>query len=38
MKKDKSINELIIDEAVSKFKNGEIKNSVDVENFIDSLL
>lgn len=38
MKKDKSINELIIDEAVSKFKNGEIKNSMDVENFIDSLL
>ena len=31
MKKDKSINELIIDEAVSKFKNGEIKNSIDVE-------
>ena len=38
MGKDKTLNELIIDEAVSKFKNGEIKNSLDVENFIDSLL
>ena len=38
MSKDKTLNELIIDEAVNKFKNGEIKNSLDVENFIDSLL
>ena len=38
MTKDKTLNELIIDEAVNKFKNGEIKNSLDVENFIDSLL
>ena len=39
MSKDNNkINELIIDEAVKKFKNGEIKNSMDVENFIDSLL
>ena len=38
MGKDKTLNELIIDEAVNKFKNGEIKNSLDVENFIDSLL
>ena len=38
MTKEKTLNELIIDEAVNKFKNGEIKNSLDVENFIDSLL
>ena len=38
MSKEKTLNELIIDEAVNKFKNGEIKNSLDVENFIDSLL
>lgn len=38
MAKEKGINELIIDEAVKKFKAGEIKNSLDVENFIDSLL
>lgn len=38
MAKDKTLNELIIDEAVQKFKDGEIKNSLDVENFIDSLL
>lgn len=38
MDKDKTLNELIIDDAVNKFKNGEIKNSLDVENFIDSLL
>ena len=37
-KKEKSINELIIDEAVKEFKNGNIKNSLDVENFIDKLL
>ena len=38
MKDNKSLNELIIDEAVKEFKNGNIKNSLDVENFIDSLL
>lgn len=38
MSKEKTLNELIIDEAVDKFKKGEIKNSLDVENFIDSLL
>ena len=34
----KTINDLIIDEAVKKYKNGEIKNSMDVGNFLDSLL
>ena len=38
MKKEKTLNNLIIEEAVNKFKSGEIKNSLDVENFIDSLL
>ena len=38
MKDKKSLNELIINEAVKEFKNGNIKNSLDVENFIDSLL
>ena len=38
MKKEKTLNDMIIEEAVNKFKNGEIKNSLDVENFIDSLL
>ena len=38
MNKDKTLNELLIDETVNKFKNGEIKNSLDVHNFIDSLL
>lgn len=38
MTKDKNLNDLIIDEAVNKFKNGKIKNSLDVENFIDGLL
>ena len=38
VKKEKSINELIIDEAVKAYKNGNIKNSLDVENFIDGLL
>ena len=38
MEKNKTLNDMIIDEAVNKFKNGEIKNSLDVENFIDSLL
>lgn len=38
IKEDKSINNLIIDEAVKQFKEGKIKNSMDVENFLDSLL
>ncbi len=33
-----NINELIIDEAVKQFKEGKIQNSLDVENFLDSLL
>lgn len=36
--KNKSINDLIIDEAVKQFKEGKIKNSLDVENYLDSLL
>lgn len=35
---NKSINELIIDEAVKQFKAGNIKNSLDVEDYLDSLL
>lgn len=38
IKEDQSINNLIIDEAVKQFKEGKIKNSMDVENFLDSLL
>lgn len=34
----KSINELIIDEAVKQFKEGKIKSSMDVEDYLDSLL
>ena len=34
----KSINDLIIDEAVKQFKEGKIKNSLDVESYLDSLL
>ena len=37
-KENKSLNEMIIDEAVKQFKEGNIKNSMDVENFLDSLL
>lgn len=33
-----SINELIINEAVKKLKEGQIKNNADVENFIDNLI
>ena len=36
--KDKDLKDLIIDEAIEKFKNGEIKNSMDVEDYLDSLL
>lgn len=32
------VNSLIIDEAVKQFKKGKIKNSLDVENFLDGLL
>lgn len=35
---EKDLKETIVDEAVKQFKNGKIKNSLDVENFIDSLL
>lgn len=38
MESDKTLNELLIEEAKRKYKNGEIKNSGDVENFLDSLL
>ncbi len=33
-----SVNELIINEAIKQFKEGKIKNSLDVENYLDSLL
>ena len=36
--KDKDVKDLIIDEAVKQFKEGKIKNSLDVTNFLDSLL
>lgn len=36
--KEKTVNDLIIDEAVKQFKEGKIKNSLDVENYLDSLL
>lgn len=35
---NKNLNEMIIDEAVKQFKEGNIKNSMDVENFLDGLL
>jgi len=35
---EKDLKETIVDEAVKQFKNGKIKNSLDVENFNDSLL
>ncbi|MBO5477434.1 MAG: IS256 family transposase [Clostridia bacterium] len=35
---NKSVNDLIIDEAVKQFKEGKIKNGLDVTNFLDSLL
>lgn len=34
----KSVNELIIDEAVKQFKEGKITSSMDVEDYLDSLL
>ena len=36
--KEKTINELIINEAVKKYKDGEIKSYADVSNFLDGLL
>ena len=33
-----NMNEKIINEAVERFKRGEIKNNEDVENFIDGLV
>lgn len=38
IKEDNNINDLIINEAVRQFKEGKIKNSMDVENFLDGLL
>ena len=37
-KQDKTINDLIIDEAVKQYKEGKIKSGLDVTNFLDSLL
>lgn len=34
----KDVKDLIIDEAVKQFKEGKIKNSLDVTNFLDGLL
>ena len=36
--KNKDVKDLIIDEAVKQFKEGKIKNGLDVTNFLDSLL
>lgn len=36
--KNKDVKDLIIDEAVKQFKEGKIKNSLDVTNFLDGLL
>ena len=36
--KPKSLNDLIIDEAVKQYKEGNIKSGLDVTNFLDSLL
>ena len=38
MDDNKNINNLIIDEAIKQFKEGKIKNSLDVENYLDNLL
>ena len=35
---NKNVNDLIIEEAIKQFKEGKIKNSLDVENYLDSLL
>lgn len=36
--KNRDVKDLIIDEAIKHFKEGKIKNGVDVTNFLDSLL
>lgn len=35
---NKSVKDIIIDEAVKQFKEGKLKNSLDVEDYLDSLL
>ena len=35
---EENINEVIINEAVKRLKEGKIKNNMDVENFVDSLI
>lgn len=35
---EQNLNELIIEEAVKQFKEGKIKNSLDVESYLDNLL
>ena len=37
-KKEKTLKELIIDEAVKQYKEGNISSALDVENFLDGLL
>lgn len=37
-KEVKTINDIIIDEAVKQFKEGKLQSSLDVENFLDGLL
>ena len=37
-KKEQTLNELIINEAVKQYKEGNIRNALDVENFLDGLL
>ena len=38
MSEEKNVNDLIIEEAIKQFKEGKIKNSLDVENYLDNLL
>ena len=38
MEKEKTAQEIIIDEAVKQYKEGNIKNSKDIEDFLDHLL
>lgn len=38
MRRENNINEMIINEAVKRFKGGEIKDHMDVEDFIDHLV
>ena len=35
---ENNVNDVIIDEAIKRFKEGKIKNNADVENFIDNLV